>query len=216
LVGIEYPGSSRVIASFSDGTTAIGDFLVGCDGSRSQVRRILCPKTSTNYKLPIRLLGVSVPYPKEKSDKMQALDPYFFQATDPRSDVFMFGSVLKVPTAAEQAATGGDIPIDCQIIMSWPVRKGFMGKDEPTDIPEGNKEKLKLMRSFAENWAEPFKGIVQSIPDEAEAKVISLEDWPPVKGAWNNHDGRVSLIGDAAHAMTMCMCSLSSSSGITC
>lgn len=61
------------------------------------------------------------------------------------------------------------------------------------------------MRSMAEGWAEPFKEIVQSIPDGTEAKPITLEDWPtPPKGSWVNLNGKATLVGDAAHAMTMC------------
>jgi 2-polyprenyl-6-methoxyphenol hydroxylase-like FAD-dependent oxidoreductase len=43
LHGIEVLGDHGVIASFEDGTTARGDFLVGCDGVHSRTRRIINP-----------------------------------------------------------------------------------------------------------------------------------------------------------------------------
>lgn len=60
------------------------------------------------------------------------------------------------------------------------------------------------MKSFVQGWAEPFKEIVDRIPTSDEVKSISLEDWPPGKGVWDNLNGRVTMVGDAAHTMTMC------------
>jgi hypothetical protein len=60
------------------------------------------------------------------------------------------------------------------------------------------------MKELASGWTQPFKGIVQDIPEETEAKAISLEDWLPSAASLDNAGGRITLIGDAAHAMTMC------------
>ena len=65
------------------------------------------------------------------------------------------------------------------------------------------------MKRVASDWAEPFRSVVMQLPDDAAAKVIRLEDWPPPLpedgvSSWNNHGGRASLAGDAAHAMVMC------------
>ncbi|KAL3421350.1 FAD binding domain-containing protein [Phlyctema vagabunda] len=203
LVRIQYPDSSNVIAEFSDGTTATGTIIIGCDGSRSQVRRVLCPATYSNSVLPIRMMGATVPYSASKCKKFQDMDRYFFQCCDPATDGFMFFSFLQVPTSEEQEARGGELPLTCQVITSWPYRPGFLGKDEPSNPPEGTAAQLAWMKKMSAGWIEPFKEIVQDMPGSAEVKVISLEDWPPVKGAWDNHGGRVTLIGDAAHAMTM-------------
>lgn len=92
----------------------------------------------------------------------------------------------------------------CQIITSWPYRSAFRGRDAPVDVPESNENRLSWMRELASGWTEPFSGIVQDIPAGTEAKAITLEDWPPSKGLWDNAGGRIALIGDAAHAMTMC------------
>jgi hypothetical protein len=60
------------------------------------------------------------------------------------------------------------------------------------------------MKELTAEWVEPFRGIVQGVPKEIEAKSIRLEDWIPKKGLWDNSRGRVTLVGYAAHAMTMC------------
>lgn len=89
-------------------------------------------------------------------------------------------------------------------MTSWPYKAGFLGISEPSEIPEGNEERLAWMRNISSGWIPPFRDLVHSIPEATETKVISLEDWPPKKEAWNNHGARVTMIGDAAHAMTIC------------
>ena len=75
-----------------------------------------------------------------------------------------------------------------------------------TDTPESQEERLALMKEIASGWSEPFKSFVLDVPEETEVKVVRLEDWVPgTEGrVWDNRDGRVTLVGDAAHAMTMC------------
>ena len=63
------------------------------------------------------------------------------------------------------------------------------------------------MKDVASGWAEPFREMVMSLPEDegrVELKAIKLEDWVPKRGLWDNEQGKVTLMGDAAHAMTMC------------
>lgn len=60
------------------------------------------------------------------------------------------------------------------------------------------------MKKIAEGWCEPFRSSVMRIPDGTEVTTINLEDWVPKKGLWDNLGGKVTMLGDAAHAMTMC------------
>ncbi|KAM0805876.1 hypothetical protein BDR22DRAFT_968578 [Usnea florida] len=78
-----------------------------------------------------------------------------------------------------------------------------MGRDEPLEVPEDGEERLALMKRLANNWAEPFKECVGSIPEGTVVRAVRLEDFVPVHGMWDNMHGRVTMIGDAAHTMTM-------------
>ena len=58
-----------------------------------------------------------------------------------------------------------------------------------------------MMKKLARPFEERLRTLVENLSEENIVAQIRLQDWPSVK--WPNH-GRVTLIGDAAHAMTMC------------
>lgn len=187
-------GSSRIID---------GSVVVGCDGSRSRVRNALFPDPAVNknYQLPVRLLGASTIYSGNFTSTVRSLDPFFFQGGHPDTDAAHWFSFLDSPSTSGR----GDDSRECQILVSWPYRRGFMGHDEPLETPVDDRDRVALMKQISDNWADPFRSIVQAIPDDAEIKPISLEDWVPPREHWNDVPGsdRVVLVGDSAHAMTM-------------
>lgn len=197
--------ANSITAHFSDLTAVNGTILVGADGSGSNVRSLLArnPRVSLNHRLPVRLLGVSVVYPSSIALKMRVLDPFFIQGGDPKSNVYFWFSFLDTPTNNTRKEDSKSY--ECQILLSWPYKVGFQGRETPLEVPPSNEERTNLMKSLAPSWANPFKEIVDCIPPSAEVKSISLEDWPPEKGMWDNLGGRVTLVGDAAHTMTTCM-----------
>lgn len=87
----------------------------------------------------------------------------------------------------------------CQMMVSWP----YSG-EAADEMPETQAARHERIRQLATNWNETFRDLVYSIPETTELREIVLEDWPPVQGRWDNHNGRVTLVGDAAHCMTMC------------
>ena len=179
--------------------------MVGADGFRSTVRAVLLDHTSGlshNSVLPIRLLGVSVIYSASFALQLCAVDPFFFQGGDPESDTFLFFSFLDTPS--NNTRTDDSNTYECQILISWPYREGYRGLDQPLEVPSTNQERIRLMKTLAGGWNEPFRTCVMNIPEDTIAKAIAIEDFVPKKGMWNNLEGRVTMIGDAAHAMTMC------------
>ncbi|KAG8528465.1 uncharacterized protein KY384_007383 [Bacidia gigantensis] len=200
----------EVTAHFSDSTSAIGTLLVGADGIHSRVRPALITLShqpsslGKNTSLPVRLLGVTITYPPPLALKLRALDPFFFQGGDPATDTFLYFSFLDTPSSyklREGQETGG---YECQIIISWPYRPGWHGQDRPSEIPANVEDRVRFMKDVTKEWAEPFRGMVQAIPEQgADVKAIKLEDWVPKKGVWGTLGGRATMIGDAAHAMTM-------------
>ncbi|KAM0722681.1 hypothetical protein Q7P37_002122 [Cladosporium fusiforme] len=185
-----------VKATFSDGTSEAGIMLIGCDGANSAVRRILHPEDCQNDQLPVRLLGASVDYPESQISAIRKLDPFFLQGTDSNTDAYLWFSFLSTPSDGNQ-----DNTYKCQIIASWPYRENWLERADPTDVPNVKTGQLVLMKHLSESWAEPFRSIVQNIPRDAEIQPIELADWLPRKSS--GFAGRVTLLGDAAHAMVM-------------
>ncbi|RJE22800.1 FAD binding domain-containing protein [Aspergillus sclerotialis] len=200
------PSDGAVKATFNTPNgphTIEGSIIVGCDGSHSRVRASLfpAPEIHLNYQLPVRLLGVSTIYPGKLAAKMRQLDPFFFQGGDPLTNASHWFSFLDSPETSGR----GDDTRDCQILVSWPHRQGFLGEENPLEVPSRRRDRVAFMKRVASGWTNPFHEIVQSIPEDAEPKTITLEDWVPPHDQWTSvpGSGRVVLVGDAAHAMTM-------------
>ncbi|KAL8677733.1 MAG: hypothetical protein Q9186_005868 [Xanthomendoza sp. 1 TL-2023] len=204
LSSISTANPNGITAHFDDSTKAEGTLLIGADGIRSRVRSSLLeenPQAAINKVLPVRLLGASVVYPRDLALRMRNLDPFFFQGGDPQSDAFMWFSFLDTP--ANNTRDDPDT-YECQILLSWPYKEGFRGMTKPLEPPSTNHDRVNLMKELVDGWADPFYTCVMNIPADAEIKAIALEDFVPKQGLWDNRNGRVTLMGDAAHAMTMC------------
>lgn len=91
----------------------------------------------------------------------------------------------------------GRMAYDSLVIISWIM------KDEVADaIPTTPRERVAMMKERAKGFAEPLRSIVWDIPDDIDVTIpLRLGDFPCRE--WDNRNGRVTLAGDAAHAMTM-------------
>ena len=185
-----------VKATFSGGTSCTGSILVGCDGANSAVRRLLHSEDYHNKQLPIRLLGATAHYTEPQITAIRALDPFFLQGTDPRTDSYLWFSFLETPSDGLPADT-----YKCQIIISWPYRENWLDRVDPTECPNTKTGQSFLMRNLSESWAEPFRSLVQKMPRDTDIRPIELADWLP--RPLTGFAGRVVLAGDAAATMVM-------------
>ncbi|CAP65149.1 uncharacterized protein PODANS_5_7210, partial [Podospora anserina S mat+] len=67
-------------------------------------------------------------------------------------------------------------------------------------IVTGSDAILADLKCRAEKLAFPFKDAIQSVPNGTRAWHARLSYWPTKP--WDNHNGKVTLAGDAAHPMT--------------
>jgi 2-polyprenyl-6-methoxyphenol hydroxylase-like FAD-dependent oxidoreductase len=83
------------------------------------------------------------------------------------------------------------------VVSSWLVEDPV--KDA---LPREDRERVKMMKERARDFAEPLRSIVMGVPDDIDfTTAFTMGDWPT--GEWDNRNGKVTLVGDAAHAMTM-------------
>lgn len=123
---------------------------------------------------------------------LRELDPLLFQGSHPDTGIYLWVSMLDVPDTNGTLGTGQE-HYRVQINLSWKVL------DDSDEIHNTNAERLHQMRTKAEGFHKTLRTAIESIPEGTEVVPIKLADWLPQP--WMND--RVTLIGDAAHAMTM-------------
>lgn len=75
-----------------------------------------------------------------------------------------------------------------QLQTTWEKKEG----EDPTS--------LKLLKEKAETFCEPFRSANLWVPEGTTVTSNNLSYWIPVH--WDNRNGRITLVGDAAHPMT--------------
>ena len=71
------------------------------------------------------------------------------------------------------------------------------------EVPADSAGRVSAMKQRVESFVSPLREAVQGVPDDAVPYEIKFGDWENTHWPSQNR-GRVTLVGDAAHAMTMC------------
>jgi 2-polyprenyl-6-methoxyphenol hydroxylase-like FAD-dependent oxidoreductase len=98
LVSFE-TSETGVTARFDDGTVATGTLLVGADGSGSETRKLLTPKTWELTQLPVRCVGVSIRLDAKQMIPLLELHPLMFMAMNPSGEYLWLSGTLYPPSA---------------------------------------------------------------------------------------------------------------------
>lgn len=71
-----------------------------------------------------------------------------------------------------------------------------------TDHTLGYKERLELIKTRAKEMGEPVRSAFTWIPEDTLVHKADISYW--ITQPWKNHEGRMTLVGDAAHPMPPC------------
>ncbi|KAG6986557.1 prenyltransferase phnF [Physcia stellaris] len=188
LVDVAFNESGKgVIATFSDGTLVSGDMIIGADGPRSRIRETAMgsAEQAAVTKFPIFHTNMTVSYgDREKALYVRQKFPTSYLALSPRS-FHAFQSISSMPDGPDHPETW-----KYHMAMAW------LGEsDNKMSYPE----RLALIKSRAKEMGEPARSAFMWLPDDTEVHKADISYW--ISQPWNNRDGRLTLVGDAAHPM---------------
>lgn len=194
FVGYEESDDGRPVGLFGDGTRAVGDLLVGADGSNSRVRRQRLPGLN---RLDLGILNVAgrVPVTPEVAAFLppQLADSAINNVV-PRRPGWMFVSTWGTGDTAATDLAGSE-RADRYIVWAWAA-----GADTYPNHGEGlTSEQLKdHVQSQIASWSALLRRLVDCT-DVATIGPVPLRSMPQLD-PWT--PSAVTLLGDAIHNMT--------------
>lgn len=187
-----------VTVYFKDGTHVEGSMLLAVDGKNSKIKRVLLGEENSRLNLlPVAFMGFTLRLPPQRMQPYRDIHPVIWQGCHPKSGYFVFFSMLSTPESNGTAGTVNE-HYEGQFNMSWLTDQN----GETPKTPSEQIAKAKLAASASTGMFRPLREAILDIPEDTAALEIVLEDWPTQE--WPSKDGRVALLGDAAHTMTMC------------
>jgi 2-polyprenyl-6-methoxyphenol hydroxylase-like FAD-dependent oxidoreductase len=102
---------------------------------------------------------------------------------------------------APQSSQDGDDLI-YQVCISGSTEKEPFCNEAFENNELTNEERVAIIRTIAEGFAEPFRSFLSLISDNTVIKQLALDDFAPQQERFTMN--RCTLVGDASHAMAMC------------
>jgi 2-polyprenyl-6-methoxyphenol hydroxylase-like FAD-dependent oxidoreductase len=192
FVDYENTLDGHVQANFEDGSIAIGDILVGSDGSNSRVREQYLPQLQPVDTGVLNITG-RAPLTSHTQDHIPAelIDGSPNSIVSYRSDWLFISAWLPKPSQAPAPTRAGDP----YVVWSY----ASATDSYPSDVRLWDGERLRdLVRRRIQHWAPELVSIVSqsdlgSVTTIPLRAMSQLKHWPST---------RVTLLGDAIHSMT--------------
>ena len=195
LASISYSDDGQTVtAHISDGSEDCGSILVGADGPKSTIRRLLLgTEKSRTTVLDYAATMCFTKYKREQALFLRSPSAHpLFQVSPHPGNLF---AVLGIHDAPDP-----DKPEDWTFFH-------YVSFPEPRDTvnTKSKSELVAHQKALASQFADPFKSAFEWMPIDSESVWYGkMNHWDPSEPdhKWNTHGGRVTLAGDAAHPMT--------------
>jgi len=176
----------EVTATFADGTSATGHLLVGCDSANSATRKALVGEDAGKVEyLDLTMLNFTCKFDVETSKLIRETHPFAFNSYHPANRMFWV-SAMNIEDPDDPKTWS------FQLIISWP------GKPRGEDLLD-QKARTAYLKSMAAEYAEPWKTIINNVPDDINFGTDKVPTWKPFDWSSLPLAGSVTLAGDAAH-----------------
>lgn len=184
---------NSVWAETADGQTFSGDILIGADGHRSMVRKIIAPNHPD-----AKFAGFVVWMASIDEDSLPKLDvtyPNEQVKIMNKDDGFLFGSLIELENMTNQIGITwyDNTQTDLLYRLGAVQRKFVHHSIQGTDIPEKDLEIL--IKQANGYWPEPWRTTVVHAINSRKFIGVPIKEYVPVKLM----HGRFAIVGDAAH-----------------
>jgi 2-polyprenyl-6-methoxyphenol hydroxylase-like FAD-dependent oxidoreductase len=175
LAHIEDRPDKPIVVTFTDGSTAEGDFLIGADGVHSAVRQHVIPDGSKPFDTGLLSFGGFAPRSLLED---AGIGPYIVATFGQRSGFFGYGFCSPDPA---------------QGAMWWSTQPAN-GADAATLRAMNERQLKQRLRHLHAGWHDPIPRLIDAAENVMVADTLDVATLP----TWWR--GRTLLIGDAAHA----------------